>query len=93
MSLENESMRGRLASDVLTNEVYAETYALLEKEIIDRWREAKSPQDREQLHMMLGLLSKIQAALSSVMQSGKVADAEIQRRSLKDRIGQRLRAA
>jgi SAM-dependent MidA family methyltransferase len=93
MSLERESERGRLAADVLKNEVYVEAYTKLETEIIEKWREARSTQDREQLHQMLLLLAKVQRALESVMSSGKVADAEIQRRSLKDKIGRVLRAA
>jgi predicted restriction endonuclease len=93
MSLERESERGRLAADVLKNEVYVEAYTKLETEIIEKWREARSTQDREQLHQMLLLLAKVQRARESVMSSGKVADAEIQRRSLKDKIGRVLRAA
>ena len=93
MSLERESERGRLAADVLKNEVYVEAYTKLETEIIEKWREARSTQDREQLHQMLLLLTKVQRALESVMSSGKVADAEIQRRSLRDRIGLPRKAA
>lgn len=93
MSLERESERGRLAADVLNNEVYRETYTKIDQEIVSKWRAARNEKDREQLHQMQLLLGMIEKEMASVMQSGKVADAEIQRRSLRDRIGLPRKAA
>jgi len=87
MSLEDDSQRGRLAADVLNNEVYREAYTKIDQEIVSKWRAARSEKDREQLHQMQLLLGMVEKARASVMQSGKIADAEIQRRSLRDRIG------
>lgn len=91
MSYERDAQRGRLADEVLQNEVYAEAYSLIEQEVIQKWREARSPQDREQLHQMLQMLGKVRGALETVMRSGKVAEAEIQRRSLRDRLSRTFR--
>lgn len=83
MSLEKERDRGRLASDVLDNPVYAEAHAAIEQEVIRQWRDARNPQDREQLHQLLLMHERAKAALEQVMRTGKLAQAELQRKATK----------
>jgi hypothetical protein len=68
----NEVERGLLAAEVMNNEAYKNAYSLIEAEIIGKWREAKDTERRERLHLMLKLLSKVQQALESTMESGKI---------------------
>lgn len=92
MSDEQDVERGRLAQSVLDNPVYADSYRIVEQEIIRLWRDARNKDDREQLHQMLLMLSKTRAALQSVMASGELAaDKLIQKRSLLERAGAKLR--
>lgn len=90
MSDERDAERGRQARDIVENEVYAESFAAVRAEIIAQWEVARSAGDREQLHMMLGLLGKTRTALESVMRSGEIAQAEIARKkTMAERIGLR----
>lgn len=93
MTLEQEALRGRLAADVLSNEVYAEAYALVEAGIIAKWREADATEQRERLHLMLGLLSKLRGVMEGTMKSGEIATQTlVDQKSRLARIGQALRA-
>lgn len=88
-SLERDRDRGRLAQDVLDNPVYVESHAAIEQEVIRQWREARNPQDREQLHQLLLMHERAKAALESVMRTGKLAEAELQRKLTRaEQIGQ-----
>jgi hypothetical protein len=88
MSDEADAQRGRRAQEVLDNEVYADAYAAVEKELISKWRDSRNPEDREQLHQFLMMLGKVQNALETVMRTGEVAAAEISRkRSKAEQIG------
>jgi hypothetical protein len=80
VSLQTEMERGNRAREVIENEVYAEAWAAIEKEIIEQWRSARNPQDREQLHQLLLMHAKAKTALESVMRSGQIAEAEIARK-------------
>lgn len=80
MSHEQDALRGKRAQEVLDNEVYAEAYQQIEQEIIRQWREARNPQDREQLHQLLLMHEKARNALETVMRSGQVAEAELGRK-------------
>lgn len=91
MSDEQDVERGRLAQEVLKNPVYTDAYEQIEKETIRLWREARSPQDREQLHQFLLMLEKSKRVLESTMQSGELAQHQIlQKQSLRQRVGYRL---
>jgi len=89
LSNEAQALRGKRAQEVLDNEVYAESYALLESEVIQKWRESRNPEDREQLHQFLLMLAKVQNALESVMRSGLIsADLVGRQQSKADQIGE-----
>jgi hypothetical protein len=80
MTPEQEAQRGKQAQQIIENPIYAESFLDLEQQIIAQWRAARNAEDREQLHQLLGLLSKTKAALESVMRSGQVAAAELSRK-------------
>lgn len=80
MSHEADVLRTKRAQEVLENEIYAEAWTQIEQEIIRQWREARNPQDREQLHQLLLMHGKAKTALESVMRSGRVAEAELARK-------------
>lgn len=80
MSLESDALRGQQAREIVANPIYAEAWTALEGEIIRQWREARDPQDREQLHQLLLMHERAKTALESVMRTGDVAAAELARR-------------
>lgn len=80
MSHETEAKRGLRAEEVLTNEVYVEAYRLLEQEVISKWRASRNQDEREQLHQLLLMLGKVQNALETVMRTGQLAQAELDRK-------------
>lgn len=77
MSYEAEALRGRRAQEVLDNEIYVETYALLEAELVRQWRDCRNKDDREQIHQLLITLDKVKIAMESVMRSGEIASAKL----------------
>lgn len=87
--------RGALARDVIDNPVYADAWAAIEQEVIRQWRDARSSQDREQLHQFLLMHEKVRKALESVMRTGQLAEAEIARKQSRaeQMIGHLSRAA
>lgn len=88
MSDAEDVERGRLADSVLNNRVYAESYDLIERELIRIWQESRNKDEREELHQLQRMLSKVRTLLESTMRSGKIAAAELERkRSLPERLG------
>ncbi len=93
MSLEQEAERGRMAEEVLNNPVYVEAYAQIEQGITESWRQSKDAQEREQLHQLLRMVDKARNVVETAMREGRIAkDKLTQRRSVPQRIGDRLRA-
>ena len=91
MSDEQEAIRGRLAQDVLDNPVYAESYGMIEQEIMAKWRDSRDALEREELHRLLKMLSKARNVIESAMRTGQLAAAELERkRTLADRLFRRV---
>jgi len=80
VSLEQEARRGQLAQEVIDNPVYTDAHEAVESEIVRLWKDSRDPKDREQLHALLGLHTKIKTAMESVMRSGEIASAELRRK-------------
>lgn len=80
MSLEAEALRGKQAQEVIDNPIYAEAWTALEQGIIEQWRAARNPADREQLHQLLLMHEQARTALESVMRTGELARAELARK-------------
>jgi len=91
VSLEQDVERGRRADEVLNNDVYAESYALIEQELVRLWRESRDKNEREDIHKLLRMLEKARNVLESTMRSGKLAADQLrQKQSLLQRVGTRL---
>lgn len=91
MSLEQDVERGRRADEVLNNDVYAESYALIEQELVRLWRDSRDKSEREDIHKLLRMLEKARNVLESTMRSGKLAADQLrQKQSLLQRVGTRL---
>lgn len=88
MTPEQEVLRGQLAADVLENPAYQEAYAAVDAALVKAWREARDSRDREDLHKMLGLLTRIRGAMEGVMRNGQISEKDILRkRNLAERMG------
>jgi len=91
VSLEQDVERGRRADEVLNNDVYAESYALIEQELVRLWRDSRDKSEREDIHKLLRMLEKARNVLESTMRSGKLAADQLrQKQSLLQRVGTRL---
>jgi hypothetical protein len=78
--MSNDIDRGRLARDVLENEVYADAYDKIEQGIIQKWRDARDKDEREHLHRLLLCLQAVRDNLRAVMQSGELALHSLEQR-------------
>jgi hypothetical protein len=77
-----------MAEAVLSNEVYAEAYELIERELYAKWQESRDAADRESLHRFHLMLDKVRKCLELTMQTGKVAQSELERKAtLQERLG------
>lgn len=87
MTPEQRASMGDRAREVLENEAYIEAFASIEKELIESWKNspARDPEGREKLWLMLAMLNKVQKALQSTMDSGKLARKDLEHRSLLER--------
>ena len=91
MSLERDAERGRLAEEVLANEVYAESWEQVERGLKRKWWESRDAEEREALHRLAQSLRAARLVLEATMRSWKVALADLERkRTLAERIGLRL---
>lgn len=91
MSLEKDVERARLAGEVLSNPVYAESYAQIEQEFTKLWRDSRDKDEREDIHRALLMLGKARTILEATMRSGQVAAKELERkRSLAERLTGRM---
>lgn len=88
MSAEQEVQRGKDALAVLQNPAYIEAYSTLDAALVKAWRDSRDPQDREDLHRMLGLLSRLQGVMEGAVRNGQITEKEILRkRNFAERMG------
>ncbi len=83
MTPEQEIYRANRAKEVIENEAYIEAFEMIHTEIKNQWETspARDTTGRETLWLMQGLLKKLQSALEMTMQSGKLAQKELEHRS------------
>lgn len=81
MSLEQDALRGKQAQEVIENPLYADAYVQVEDAITATWKASRDPLEREQLHTMLGLLTKTRNVLESTIRNGEVAAKELRRKA------------
>jgi hypothetical protein len=80
MTDEQRLHRGTRAKEVLENEEFQAAFDAIEEELTTAWKQ--SPQrdstGREHLFLALTMLSKVQASLTTTMQTGQLAAKELQ---------------
>lgn len=88
MTPSEELERGQLAADVLTNRVYAESMAQIEKEITEKWQNEPDFERQKWLWTLMQAHRKLQAVLRDTMQTGQLRQKQIeQEQSRLQRIG------
>ena len=88
MSAEQDVQRGKDALAVLQSPAYIEAYSTLDAALVKAWRDSRDPQDREDLHRMLGLLSRLQGVMEGAVRNGQITEKEILRkRNFAERMG------
>lgn len=90
MTLEERLYNGDRAREVLENEVFQAVWAQVEQDLIESWRNIPaSPEHapkRERLHLSLTLLGKVKACIQESLETGKLAQIELQhKRNLAER--------
>jgi hypothetical protein len=80
MTDEERLHRGSRAREVLENEEFTRAFDAIEEELTNAWKQ--SPQrdstGREHLFLALTMLSKVKASLTTTMETGQLALAELQ---------------
>jgi hypothetical protein len=90
MTLEERLYNGDRAREVLENEQFILAFDLIEKDLIESWRNIPASKEhlekRERLHLSLTLLGKVKATIQSTLETGKLAKLELEhKRSLAER--------
>lgn len=88
-TLEERIYDGNRARECLENEQFVWAFASIEQELTEAWRKspARDAEAREKIYLTLQLLTKLKAALTSSLESGKLAEADrIYQQSLMDRV-------
>lgn len=79
MTLEQRVNDGTRAREVLENEAFKQAFESIEQELTEAWK--TSPQrdvdGREKLFQALTMLGKIKLALTTTLESGKLAHLEL----------------
>jgi hypothetical protein len=79
MTIEQDISKGGRAREVLESEVYLEAFETIKQEIMTTWSQSPSrdSEGREKLFLMLGMLNKVQSTLQTVMETGKIAQINL----------------
>lgn len=87
--LEQRLHDGSRAKEVLENEAFTASFSAIEQEILERWTNspARDAEGREKLWTMLQLLKKVKACLQTTLETGILAQKELEhQRSLAARL-------
>jgi hypothetical protein len=80
MTDEQRLHRGTRAKEVLDNEEFQAAFTTIEQELTEAWKQ--SPQrdrtGREHLFLCLTMLGKVKQGLTTTMETGKLAQIELQ---------------
>ena len=82
MDLETEARRGQEAAQLLEHPLLREAFDTQRERIQREWQEspARDTEGRERLWLMLKLLGAVEGHLKTVMETGKLATLEIERK-------------
>jgi hypothetical protein len=87
-SLEERIYDGNRARECLENEQFNWAFESIEQELTTAWRTspARDEAGREKIYLTLQLLTKLKATLTSSLETGKLADLDLQhKQSIMDR--------
>jgi len=88
-TIETRRYEGARAKEVLDNEVFQQVFSDIKADITEKWETspARDAEGREKLWMYLAMLNKVESQLKSTLDSGKLAEVEIEhRQSLAQRV-------
>lgn len=88
-TLEERIYDGNRARECLENEQFVWAFESIEQELTEAWRKspARDAEAREKIYLTLQLLTKLEAALTPSLETGKLAEADrIYQQSLMDRV-------
>jgi len=68
----DDTIRGKLAKDVLENPVYIEAFELIRKELYVRWLSCDNAQEREAIYSLSKSADKLETTLKRTMANGAV---------------------
>ena len=87
-TIENRIYNANRAKEVLENEAFISAFADIENEIIEQWKTspARDTEGREKLWIYLSMLKKVKSNMEMSLQTGKMAQLEVEHfQTLKDR--------
>lgn len=83
-TIEERIYDGNRAREVLENEAFQQAFADIDAELMQRWRDLSSTEEtrtaRDRLHLSLTLLAKVRNCLTTTLETGKLAMAELEHR-------------
>jgi hypothetical protein len=93
-TLEERIYEGNRAKECLENEAFIWAFEGIEQELTEAWRTspARDAEGREKIYLSLQLLTKLKATITHSLETGKLADLELQhKKTLADRAKEILR--
>lgn len=80
MTDEERLHRGSRAREILENEEFSRAFDAIEEELTNAWKTSpqRDEEGRERLFLALTMLSKVKSSLTTTMETGKLALAELQ---------------
>ena len=88
-TLEQRLYMGNRAKELLENEAFIAAFEDIEKEIIESWKAtpARDAEGREKLWTYLTLLKKVRTQLQTTLETGKLAQLDLQhQQSIRDKV-------
>lgn len=85
MNLEDEVRRGQYGRDLLDNPVFQEIWTSYEQQVVQALKDG-SPRDaegREKAVMLLQILAKLRTLIEETVDTGRLAQLEIERKQTK----------
>ena len=81
-ALEDRLYLGNRAKEVIENEAFTEAFKAIEDEVIETWKNtpARDAEGRERLWTYLTLLKKVRTQLETTLETGKLAQLELNHR-------------
>lgn len=93
-TLEERIYSGNRAKECLENEAFQWAFDAVEQELKEAWKTspARDAEGREKIYLMLHMLGKVQAALTTTLETGKLATEELRhKQTIADRAKESLR--